>query len=188
METTPPERDWPADARLRIEALERAFADAEHRAQKYAQEREAAREQNKTLQQETHQLQRDYASLRLQKGGFGFKTLLLTGFLGTVVGIILCYLFFRPKDNDQEVFRQFREQHQFNLELAISKGEFATVDSLLKVNIDQPHNQVIRPELGVYPEDRGSGLAAVRKMRLVIGCTSYWLLVWKPGKNASRFF
>ena len=147
MDTNPPEHAWPAAARERIAALERAFADAEHRAQKYAQERDVAWEQGKTWQQESHQLQRDYASLRLQKGGFGFKTILFTGMVGTIVGLILCYLFFRPKDQDAELFRQFREQHQFNLELAISKGEFAQVDSLLKVSLEQPQNKVIRPEL-----------------------------------------
>jgi len=31
-------------------------------------------------------LQRDYASLRLQKGGFGFKSLLFIGMIGTLVG------------------------------------------------------------------------------------------------------
>ncbi|MEO6760094.1 MAG: hypothetical protein ABIO24_11625 [Saprospiraceae bacterium] len=147
METNPPEQNWPAAARERIDALERAFADAEHRAQKYGQERDASQEQVKSLQAETHRLQRNYASLRLQKGGFGFKTMLLTGFVGTVVGLALCYLFFRPRDQDQEVFRQFREQHQFNLELAISNGEFAQVDSVLKVSLEQPQNTVIRPEL-----------------------------------------
>ncbi len=147
METNPPEFAWPEDARQRISALERAFADAEHRAQKYAQERDTAREQSKTLQAEAHQIQRDYASLRLQKGGFGFKTMLFVGMVGTVVGFACCYLFFRPTDKDEEVFRQFREQHQFNLELAISKGEFAAVDSLLKVSLEQPRNTVIRPEL-----------------------------------------
>ncbi|MEO6038970.1 MAG: hypothetical protein ABIQ93_11195, partial [Saprospiraceae bacterium] len=147
METNLSEHTWPTAARERIVALERAFADAEHRAQKYAQERDAAWVQGKTLQEETHQLQRDYASLRLQKGGFGFKTLLLVGMVGTIVGIGLCYLFFRPKDNNEEVFRQFRDQQQFNLELAISKGQFAQVDSLLKVSLEHPQNTAIRPEL-----------------------------------------
>ncbi len=146
METNPPEQ-WPADAQQRVVALERAFADAEHRAQKYAQERDFALTQSKTLQQETHQLQRDYASLRLQKGGFGFKSLLFTGMVGTFLGLGVCYLFFRPTNVEQETFRQFREQHQFNLELAISKGEFAQVDSLLKISLQLPSYQPIRPEL-----------------------------------------
>jgi len=147
METNLSEHHWPEDVRQRIVALERAFADAEHRAQKYALERDAALSQSKSLQTEAQQLERDYALLRLQKGGFGFKTMLLTGFIGTLVGLVLCYLFFRPTDNDQEVFRQFREQNQFNLELAISQGEFARVDSVLKINLEHPQNQVIRPEL-----------------------------------------
>ncbi len=147
MEINPPEQTWPEDIRIRIAALERAFTDAEHRAQKYALERDAAWQQSKSLQTEVQQLERDYASLRLQKGGFGFKTMLFTGFVGTVVGLILCYLFFRPKDDDQEVFRQFREQHQFNLELAISKGEFSQADSLLKISLDHPQYKVIHQEL-----------------------------------------
>ena len=146
METNLPEQ-WPADARERLAALERAFADAEHRAQKYARERDSAWTQSKTLQVETHQLQRDYASLRLQKGGFGFKSLLFAGMVGTFLGVGMCYLFFRPKNMHAEAFQQFREQNQFNLELAISKGEFAQVDSLLKISLQQSANLSIRPEL-----------------------------------------
>ncbi|MCY7327869.1 MAG: hypothetical protein LH618_04925 [Saprospiraceae bacterium] len=146
METDTPEQ-WPADARERLIALERAFADAEHRAQKYAQERDAALAQSKVYQEETHALQRDYASLRLQKGGFGFKSLLFIGMIGTLVGLAGCYLFLRPKDVAEETFQKFREQNQFNLELAISKGEFAQVDSMLKVSLQYPANQPIKPEI-----------------------------------------
>lgn len=146
METNPPEQ-WPADARERLAALERAFADAEHRAQKYVQERDQSQAQSKISQEQTHQLQRDYASLRLQKGGFGFKMLLFVGMIGTIVGLIACYLFLRPKNVEAEVFRKFKEQHQFDIEIAISKGEFAQVDSIFHVSLQQPVNQSIRPEI-----------------------------------------
>ncbi len=146
METDSPEQ-WPTDARERLTALERAFADAEHRAQKYVQERDQAQAQSKTLQEETHALQHDYASLRLQKGGFGFKSLLFVGMIGTIVGLLVCYLFIRPKNLETETFRQFREQNQFNIELAISKGEFAQADSILNNSLHQPLNQPIKPEI-----------------------------------------
>ena len=147
METNPPENSTPEDARQRLAALERAFADAEHRAQKYAQERDAAWTQRKILQQESHQLQRDYASLRLQKGGFGFKSLLFAGMVGTFLGFGICYWLLRTTERNTDAFHQFRDQHQFSLELAISQGAFAQVDSLLKVSLEQPVNAQIRPEL-----------------------------------------
>lgn len=80
------------------------------------------------------------------KGGFGFKSLLFAGMVGTFMGLGACYLFFRPTNIEKETFRQFREQHQFNMELAISKGEFAQVDSLLKISLQQPAYQPIRPD------------------------------------------
>ncbi len=146
METNLSEQ-WPVEARERLSALERAFTDAEHRAQKYVQERDHAQAQSKALQAETHQLQRDYASLRLQKGGFGFKSLLFAGTVGTFLGLGACYLFFRPKNMETETFQRFREENQFNLELAISQGEFAQVDSVLKISLQQSANHSIRPEL-----------------------------------------
>jgi ATP-dependent Clp protease ATP-binding subunit ClpA len=151
METNPDELEQLkrqlAESMQRIEALEKAFASAEHRAQKYAQENEILTKQQKALQTERQELQHDYESLRLQKGGFGFKTLLANGFAGAVTGFVLCYVLFRPKDNHAEVFEHFRREQQYNVEISVNKGQLEEADAVLKECLERPEYAVIKPEI-----------------------------------------
>lgn len=151
METNPPDRAQMeqklSESVLRIEALEKAFAGAEHKVQKYVQENELLHGQLKGLQEEFRHSQHDYESLRIQKGGFGFKTLMASGLAATLVGFIFCYLFFRPKDEHTETFRRFRQEHQFNIEYAIGQGQFELAENALKESLEKPENALIRPEI-----------------------------------------
>lgn len=145
----------------RIAALETELQTAKKEAQKYTQELKNLRQQyaddlfeerknNKRLHEERQRLQRDYAQLRVQKGGFGIKILVLSGFGGFVTALVLCliYLFFlKPKDQHTAQFEHFRDQHQFGYERAISLGDFESVERDLQTQRDLPENKIIRPEI-----------------------------------------
>lgn len=154
METNPTNEE-------RIEALEQALLFAKKEAQKYASDLENLRQQyaddlfterqlSKQLNRERHELQHDYEQLRVQKGGFGLKALLLTGFTGFFGGILLGLLYllvFLPKDRHTAAFEQFRNAHLFQYERAISEGKFEYVEQDLQYNLQAPENKVIRPEI-----------------------------------------
>ncbi len=154
METNPTNEE-------RIEALEQALLFAKKEAQKYASDLENLRQQyaddlfterqlSKQLNRERHELQHDYEQLRVQKGGFGLKALLLTGFTGFFGGILLGLLYllvFLPKDRHTAAFEQFRNAHLFQYERAISEGKFEYVEQDLQYNLQDPENKMIRPEI-----------------------------------------
>ena len=140
--------------------LEQQLRDTELKAQKYEQELEKLRQQyaddlyaerqlGKRLLQERRQLQIDYGRLRVQKGGFGLKAMALSGFGGFFTALILCalYLWLRPKADHVAAFIAFRDANLFNYELAISKGDFETIERDLQKKNDQPEYKLIRPEI-----------------------------------------
>ncbi|HNE29828.1 MAG TPA: hypothetical protein PKL15_00800 [Saprospiraceae bacterium] len=137
-----------------VTALEGALAESEQRAQKYAQEAESLRKahQQQTLALEkvgetARRLQQDYETLRIQKGGFGFKMLLFSGFAGFVTGFLLHWLFFRPHNEQAEHFARFRDANLFNYEVAISQGRIDEVEKALKADETKPENADIRTEI-----------------------------------------
>lgn len=131
----------------RIAALERAFAEAEHRAQKHLQERDHWHGQHWEAHQESRRLQHDYEALRLQKGGFGFKMLLAVGFLAALLGLVSCYVFFRFKSTDTKTFQHFTREHQFRFEYALSHGQFEEVEAALRNSAQHPEFHSIQPEI-----------------------------------------
>jgi hypothetical protein len=140
-----------AEREERIRALEQAAAE---QAQTYGRQAEKFEEtlavfqaRVKALEDDTHQWQHDYERLRVQKGGFGFKALMLSGFAGFMFGALVCYAFFRPRDHDAAAFTAFREANQFQYELALSKGRFDDVEEALRVEAALPENAAIEPEL-----------------------------------------
>jgi len=151
METLPPDQQSESlsseDLMQRIAALEKAFAAAEHKAQKYVRENELLATKKQELQKELHKIQHDYESLRLQKGGFGFKTILATGFVGTVVGLVACYVLFKPKDQHVAAFERFRRETQFSIEYAISERQFIQAEDILKTSLQKPDNELVKPEI-----------------------------------------
>lgn len=137
-----------------VTALEGALADAELRAQKYAQEAETLRQANEQqsvtidkMGETARRLQHDYENLRIQKGGFGFKMLLFSGFLAFLTGFALHWLFFRPSNNHAETFSRFRDANLFNYEVALSQGELEQVEKALKADEAKPENKLIQPEI-----------------------------------------
>ena len=145
----------------RITALEKALETAKKETQKYAHELENLRQQyadnlfeerqtNKRLHEEHLRLQRDYSQLRVQKGGFGIKVLVLSGFSRFLTRLVLSTLYwfiFKPKDPNTALFAQFRNEQLFNYERAISAGNFEAVELDLQKNISEEEYKAIRPEL-----------------------------------------
>jgi len=144
METRSPDNENPENT-----ALRHALSEAETRAEKARAEWSVIYDQHKALRDEHRQLQHGYEQLRLQKGGFGFKMLLLAGFMGTVVALAACFVYLRlkPKDPHTVAFEHFQREHLFEYELAISKGEWDAVEQSLRKEIELPENQAIKPEL-----------------------------------------
>ena len=93
------------------------------------------------------QLEKDYETLRIQKGGFGFKILWLSGFMGFLSGLVLCYLFFRPSSKHEEVFSNFQHSTQFHVEYAIGQGDFVKAEELLKSSSESKDYSIIEPEI-----------------------------------------
>jgi hypothetical protein len=135
------------ECQQRLRALETAFASAETRAQKYAREQENLHLQLQSREKELHLIQADYESLRLQKGGFGFKAMLASGMTATLVGAMLCYLFFRPQNQYANTFEHFRRENQFQIEYAIGQGDFVKAEEYLKNSLEKPDYQKIKPEI-----------------------------------------
>jgi hypothetical protein len=138
-----------SEQKKRLDALEQSFAELERKAQKYEEGWSDLYDQNKTLREENHRIQHAYEILRIQKGGFGFKMLLLSGLGGFVTALVLCfvYLKLKPKDPQVVAFQQFQRENLFNYELAISKGQFEEVEKSLDQCFERPEYEVIEPQL-----------------------------------------
>ncbi len=74
---------------------------------------------------------------------------MLAGFMGTMVALAACFLYLKlkPKDPHTVAFEHFQREHLFQYELAISKGQFDIVEQSLRTELENPDNQVIKPEL-----------------------------------------
>ncbi|MDX1913030.1 MAG: hypothetical protein SFV22_16165 [Saprospiraceae bacterium] len=137
-----------------IGELRQAAEIAETRGQRYEEAWSTLFDQNKSLREENHRLQHDYETLRIQKGGFGFKMLLLSGLGGFVTALLLCfvYLKLKPKDPHTTALHHFRRTHLFEYELALSNRKFDEVKISLEKNIQHPDYQAIKPDLEIMRE------------------------------------
>lgn len=138
-----------AEQKKRIEALENAFAAVEQRAQKFENDWSVLFDQNRDLRNENHRLQQDYETLRIQKGGFGFKMLVFSGLGGFITALVLCFIYLKLKPKHPEViaFRQFQQENLINFELAISKGQFDEVERTLDRSLERPEYRSIEPQI-----------------------------------------
>lgn len=138
-----------AEQQKRIEALERNITEAERTVQQYKDEWSALYDQARDLREMNSRLQHDYESLRIQKGGFGFKMLMFSGLAGFALAVLLCfaYIKLKPKEAHVVAFRKFQRENLFNYELAISRGQFDEVEKSLEFNMERPEYQAIVPEL-----------------------------------------
>lgn len=138
-----------AEQKNRLDALENALAAMEQRAQKYENDWSALFDQNRGLRDDNHRLQQDYENLRIQKGGFGFKMLLLSGLGGFFTALVLSFVYLKLKPKEPQVlaFRQFQRENLINFELAISKGQFEEVEKTLERSLERPEYRTIEPQI-----------------------------------------
>jgi len=91
MQTNPEELRLMIEAASKqIKALENSLAETEKRAKSYEQHWSQLYDQSRELREEARKLQHEYEQLRIQKGGFGFKMLLFSGFCGFLTAIQQC--------------------------------------------------------------------------------------------------
>lgn len=118
--------------------------------QRYADDLFTERQLVRQLREDRHRIQQDYERLRLQKGGFGLKMLLLSGFSGFMSALLLCAIyvwFLKPAPDYIAEMTRFRAAHQLNLERALSERRFEEVEQALARSERLPENQAIRPGL-----------------------------------------
>jgi hypothetical protein len=137
-----------------LESLQEALSASEQRGRRFEEGWSNLFDQNKTLREENQLVQQGYENLRIQKGGFGFKMLLLSGLGGFITAMVLCfvYLKLKPKDPHTLALQNFRREHLFEYELALSKKEFDPVKSSLEQALKNTDNQVIKPEIEMMRE------------------------------------
>ncbi|HRI59626.1 MAG TPA: hypothetical protein PK228_07880 [Saprospiraceae bacterium] len=138
-----------AEQKNRLEALEQAFTALEQRAKKYEAEWSSLYDQNRDLREENHRLQQAYETLRIQKGGFGFKMLLLSGLGGFITALVLSFIYLKlkPKEPAVAAFRQFQQENTINFELAIGNGQFEEVEQTLENSLARPEYKAIEPQI-----------------------------------------
>jgi hypothetical protein len=138
----------PEDLNLRLQALEAAFS------------REITK--NKGLQDKLNQItaawqservshnqvESAYQTLRIQKGGFGFKALSLSGFLGFCFGLSIGLFFMlnAAQSREKRLIR-FQREPLFEAELAIQDGDFNRAEQVLKFCRKEADFQKISTEI-----------------------------------------
>lgn len=139
----------PDNVQTLLEEQRQRIAELETRAKKYEDEWSALYDQSRDLREETHRLRHDYETLRIQKGGFGFKMLLFSGLGGFFTALILCFIYvkIKPKEPSVAAFRQFQRENLINFELAIGKGQFGEVERTLDNSIARPEYAPIEAQL-----------------------------------------
>lgn len=148
MENNPSEQ-LIAELQSRISGLEQLLAETERKEKSFEQDWSKLFDQNKTLREENTRLQHNYETLRIQKGGFGFKTLLAIGIGGFFSALVLCFVYIKlkPKPEYATRFEQFRRENQFNFEYQLTRGDFESVDQSLARMEDGADYQLIKPEI-----------------------------------------
>lgn len=138
----------------RITQLEHLLSECQQRSQRYETAWSGLFDEQKALREENQQLQHGYENLRIQKGGFGFKMLLLSGLGGFITALILCfvYLKLKPKDPHTTALQHFKRDHLFEFELALSKGQFQEVKNNIESALHKPENQPIKTDLEIIRE------------------------------------
>lgn len=158
MEQNPSNKGTPTgltpEQKINFESLQQALAASELRSRRFEESWSSLFDQNKTLREEHQHLQQGYENLRIQKGGFGFKMLLLSGIGGFITALVLCfvYLKLKPKDAHTTALHQFRRTHLFEYELALSKKQYHEVQSSLEKELHNPDYQAIKTDIEMMRE------------------------------------
>lgn len=152
------------DLQKRILALEASLAEAERRAQRAKDQWSDQYDASRRLKEDHHQLQEDYENLRLQKGGFGFKMLLASGFFSALftLALIWVYLKFKPQPQHILVFDKFKKETLVNVELQLSRGDFDAILLMLEQMEKNPEYPTIQPEIEYIQKTVGAAKRACK--------------------------
>lgn len=99
------------------------------------------------LHDERRNLQRQYERLRLQKGGFGFRVVLLTGVFAGALGFATGFAGAFLKNDTRRNFEAFSRQHAMDLELYMTRRDFASARDLILTAQKLPEWKPILPQL-----------------------------------------
>lgn len=137
-----------------IESLQQSLKETEARKKRFEEGWSNLFDQNRALREEHQKLQQGYETLRIQKGGFGFKMLMLSGWGGFFTALVLCfvYLKLKPKDPHTIALQNFRNEHLMEYELSLSKNEFDAVRLSLEESYNHPENKPIRTDIEIIRE------------------------------------
>lgn len=138
------------------EFFKKLIAERDQRIARLENDLAAAAHQSRDLHQAAQQLRDDYQILRKQKGGFGFRTLMVCGFFSAVAGFGLHWLVSRIGSEPSAVFQKFRDETQFNIEYDISQGNFEKVETTLKNSLEKAEYAPIRPEIEFFRKIMGA--------------------------------
>lgn len=147
METNIPDPNTLQECQAKLAAVERAFAQAEQRTQKSHARQVQLESYVKQLQNEKSELLSDYESLRLQKGGFGIKSLTAACFMAFLSGVLCCYIVIRLRNPDPSAFRHFQHKHQFNLELMLNNRQYDQAIEALQRSRHEPEFRLLKPQI-----------------------------------------
>jgi Bacterial SH3 domain len=114
-----------------------------------------------SLNETIMRMRNDYQSLRKQKGGFGFTSIIMGLVVGGLLGFGIHWMFFAKKDEQAVVFQKFKNENLFNMEYDISQGRLENVENNLKTKADSKEFKSIASEIEFIKKIVG---AAKRKM------------------------
>ena len=143
-----------AEQKKYVTSLQAALQETENRKNRFEEGWSNLFDQNRALREEHQKLRQGYEKLRIQKGGFGFKMLLFSGFGGFFTALILCFVYIKlkPKDAHTTALNNFRNEHLIEYELSLSKNDYHSVYQSLETARQLPDNQAIRTELETIRE------------------------------------
>jgi hypothetical protein len=129
--------------------LESALRESETRAARAKEAWSSLYDSVQGLKEDRHRLESEYEQLRLQKGGFGFKSLLSVGLASAVFTVfaVWVYLKVRPQPPHAAAFYKFRHETLVNYELQLSQGDFDPVLRSLPEHAARLEFQAIKPEI-----------------------------------------
>ena len=115
--------------------------------QKYADDLYAERQQTKEWHDRARNWQRDYEQLRLQKGGFGIRS--MTAFIigAFFAGLLICYLLLKLTDQRSAELHRFKHNELFKIELALSQGRSDEAFSIIQNSLKNPEYEHIREDI-----------------------------------------
>ncbi|MEZ4920592.1 MAG: hypothetical protein R2792_15935 [Saprospiraceae bacterium] len=118
-----------------------------HIKQKYADDLFAERKQTQDWHDRARKWQHDYEQLRVQKGGFGFRSMAAVVFATFITGVVICYLLMKLIDQRDEKLQAFRQTDFFQVEYALTQGNVTEAKRILNHSQKLEKNEPIKASI-----------------------------------------